>query len=58
LKNLLYPIAIAILTGCNGSNQQVYTNAPADSLAYYPPTPKELSKEEFRYYYNVAKNHF
>ena len=29
-----------------------------DSLAYYPPTPKLLPKEEFRYYYNIAKNHF
>ena len=59
MKNLLYPIAVAILFGCNPSGQQVdYKAAPADSSAYYPPTPKELSKEEFRYYYNVAKNHF
>ena len=59
MKKLLYPIALAILFGCsNESGKQVYNNAPADSLAYYPPTPKELSKEEFRYYYNVAKNHF
>ena len=29
-----------------------------DSLAYYPSTPKELSKQEFRYYYTVSKNHF
>jgi len=57
LKKFLYPIVIAILFGCNTSSQQTF-NAPADSLAYYPPTPKELSKEEFRYYYNVAKNHF
>ena len=27
-------------------------------MAYYPPTPKELSKAEFRRYYNIVKNHF
>jgi len=27
-------------------------------LAYYPATPKELPKQEFRYYYTIAKNHF
>ncbi len=58
MKKFLYPIVIAILFGCNTSSQQTFNAAPADSLAYYPPTPKELSKEEFRYYYNVAKNHF
>jgi CubicO group peptidase (beta-lactamase class C family) len=57
LKNLLYPLAIAILVGCNhsGHNEPVVRE---DSLAYYPPTPKLLPKEEFRYYYNIAKNHF
>jgi len=57
LKNLLYPLAIAILFGCKHSDR----NEPVvreDSLAYYPPTPKLLPKEEFRYYYNIAKNHF
>jgi len=57
LKNLLYPLAIAFLFGCNysGRNQVVHVD---DSSAYYPPTPKELPKQEFRYYYNIAKNHF
>ncbi|HEV8269721.1 MAG TPA: serine hydrolase domain-containing protein [Chitinophagaceae bacterium] len=57
MKNLLYPLAIAILVGCNhsGHNEPVVRE---DSLAYYPPTPKLLPKEEFRYYYNIAKNHF
>jgi CubicO group peptidase (beta-lactamase class C family) len=57
LKNLLYPLAIVILFGCKHSDR----NEPVvreDSLAYYPPTPKLLPKEEFRYYYNIAKNHF
>jgi CubicO group peptidase (beta-lactamase class C family) len=57
LKNLLCPIVIALLFGCHTSSQKAPA-PPSDSLAYYPPTPKELPKEVFRYYYNVAKNHF
>ena len=57
LKNLLCPIAILILFGCKHSSQKT-TPVVEDSLAYYPPTPKQLPKEEFRYYYNIAKNHF
>ena len=58
MKKFLYPIVITILFGCNTSSQQTFNAPAADYLAYYPPTPKELSKEEFRYYYTVAKNHF
>ena len=56
MKNLLYPIGIAILFGCNTSSQQAA--GPVGSLAHDTTTPKALSKEEFQYYSNVAKNHF
>jgi len=56
LKNLLYPLLIVVLLACNYSSKN--KTVQEDSLAYYPPTPKELPKQEFRYYYNVAKNHF
>jgi len=59
LKKLLYPTAIiALLLGCKNSSHAPVITQQEDSLEYYPPTPKELPKEEFRYYYNVAKNHF
>jgi CubicO group peptidase (beta-lactamase class C family) len=57
LKSLLYPIGIAIfLFGCNTSSQQAA--APAVASANDTTAPKELSKQEFQYYSNVAKNHF
>lgn len=49
---------MGLFIACNYSGRQEKIVAADDSLSYYPPTPKELPKEEFRYYYNVAKNHF
>ena len=56
MKKLLYPVVIAVLFGCNTSNQKSAT--PAKALAYTAPAPKQLSNDEFQYYYNVVKNHF
>jgi len=56
VKNLLYPLAIAILFGCNTSDRK--SAAPEKTLAYTAPAPKQLSNDEFQYYYNVVKNHF
>ena len=60
MKNLLYPLvyplAIAILFGCNTSSQQAA--GPVGSIAHVATTPKSLSDEEFQYYSNVVKNHF
>lgn len=56
MKNILYCFYVLLVLGCNlfGNN-----NAPKeDSLEYYPPTPKEIPKNEFRNYYNVLENHF
>ena len=56
MKNLLYPIVILVLLGCNDASPQ--QKPIEDSLAFYPPTPSALPKAEFRYYYNIFKNHF
>lgn len=59
MKNLLYPTAIiALLLGCKSESHAPILTQKEDSVEYYPPTPQALPKEEFRYYYNVAKNHF
>ena len=59
MKNLLYPIAIIVLLlSCKNSNHAPVLVQKEDSLQYYPPTPQALPREEFRYYYNIAKNHF
>lgn len=56
MKKLLYPVAIAVLFGCNTSSQQAA--GPAASPVYDTIAPKPLSNEEFQYYANVVKNHF
>jgi hypothetical protein len=55
LKNLLYPLAIAFLIGCNTSSQK---DAGPALLAHDTTSPKALSNEELQYYSNVVKNHF
>lgn len=57
MKTILYIISLlAISYSCNeaSSNSQV----KEDSLQYYPPTPKELDKQEFRYYHKVLSYFF
>ena len=56
MKNLIYLVAIAFLVGCKSSGKK--TSVPLASLANDTTAPKTLSKEEFQYYSNVAKNHF
>lgn len=59
MKNLLYPTAIIVLLlGCKYSSHAPALTQKEDSAAFYPPTPQALPRDEFRYYYNVAKNHF
>ena len=58
LKTVLYTIlVVCVLCAC-----QIKSEGPTvlqeDSLDYYPPTPPVLSKQEFRYYHNVAKKFF
>lgn len=52
MKNILYTIfLLTVVSGCNLGSPE--TKKPEDSLDYYPPTPAELSKEEFRYYQRI-----
>jgi CubicO group peptidase (beta-lactamase class C family) len=57
LKNIFYAIALlTIVWSCNqGTTQKEPTD---DSLRYYPPTPGQLSKDEFRHYYRVLSAYF
>ena len=57
MKTILYIIGLlAISYSCNeaSSNHQV----KEDSLQYYPATPKELDKQEFRYYHKALSYFF
>ena len=53
MKNqLLYCFAILTIVGCKQSSHQ---KSVEDSLDYYPPTPKNISKHEFRRLFNAAE---
>ena len=57
MKTILYIVALlAISYSCNeaSSNGQ----AKEDSLQYYPPTPAQLDKQEFRYYHTALSYFF
>ena len=57
MKTILYILGLlAISYSCNeaSSNGQV----KEDSLQYYPPTPKQLDKQEFRYYHKALSYFF
>jgi CubicO group peptidase (beta-lactamase class C family) len=58
LKNVLYTIALlTIVCGCNvGSTKSKPTED--DSLQYYPPTPVQLPREEFRHYLRALSSYF
>lgn len=57
LKNTLYFFLLfVIIAACNAASNK--ENSKDDSLQYYPPTPKEMSKDEFRSYYRVVSNFF
>lgn len=49
MKTILITIGlVAIVNSCNEAASHAETRE--DSLQYYPPTPKEMGKQEFRYY--------
>jgi CubicO group peptidase (beta-lactamase class C family) len=61
LKNFLYTIGLLLFVyGCTGvsSNKQVVVAEPEDSLQYYPPTPGQLNKQEFRKYVRELSSFF
>lgn len=56
MKTVLYTLALLLIPGCGAVDKNNPTDQ--DSLQYYPSTPVELDKKEFRYYYRLAKDHF
>jgi CubicO group peptidase (beta-lactamase class C family) len=58
LKNILYTIALlTIVWSCNPVSSKKETTTD-DSLQFYPPTPGQLSKTEFRHYYRALSAYF
>lgn len=56
MKNLLLLCFFALtIVGCKHNNQSKVTD---DSAGYYPPTPQNLSKQEFRRYYNAVMAYY
>lgn len=59
MKTIIYAISLlVIIYGCNEASSKVESILKDDSLQYYPPTPKQLDKQEFRYYHTVLSNFF
>jgi len=59
LKTTFYIIALlVIIYGCNEAASNGEVAQPEDSLQYYPPTPKQLDKHEFRQYHRVLTAYF
>jgi CubicO group peptidase (beta-lactamase class C family) len=59
LKTTIYLIALLVLIyGCNEAASNHEVTHREDSLQYYPPTPKELGKQEFRQYHRVLSSFF
>lgn len=57
-KTLLYfLLCVVAIMGCNHTSTTAKI-PPDDSLQYYPPTPTQLSKEEFRHYYRKLSDFF
>ena len=53
MKNrLIYCITILTIVGCNRNSSK---QTVEDSLNYYPPTPKNIPKAEFRRLYNAVE---
>jgi CubicO group peptidase (beta-lactamase class C family) len=52
VKQFLYILTLlTIVCACNLSSTK--EKVPEDSLNYYPPTPGQLDKEQFRHYYRI-----
>jgi CubicO group peptidase (beta-lactamase class C family) len=59
LKTIIYAVTLLVLIyGCNeaASNSKIVHHE--DSLQYYPPTPKQLDKQEFRQYHRILSSYF
>ena len=59
MKTTIYTIALLVLIyGCNEAASNSEITHREDSLQYYPPTPKQLDKQEFRQYRRVLTSFF
>lgn len=59
VKTIICTIALAIIIyGCNEAVSNGKTVHVEDSLLYYPPTPKQVDKQEFRRYHRVLSAYF
>jgi len=54
VKTTFYTIAfLALIYGCNEAASNGKTTHVEDSLQYYPPTPSQIDKQEFRQYHRL-----
>ena len=59
MKTIIYTISLlVIIYGCNEASSNGDIAVKDDSLQYYPPTPKQLDKQEFRYYHKALSYFF
>lgn len=59
MKNVLYTICLLALSySCNQASSEKKPEPVEDSLQYYPPTPGQLSKQEFRTYVRELSSFF
>ncbi|MBC7946710.1 MAG: beta-lactamase family protein [Chitinophagaceae bacterium] len=60
MKNAYWILILLIGWSCNSSsgNRTAPTVVKEDSLEYYPPTPAQLTKQEFRQYYRSVSGYF
>lgn len=59
MKTTIYSIILLVLIyGCNEAASNHEVTHREDSLQYYPPTPKQLDKQEFRQYRRILSSFF
>src|SRR6476646_1577338 len=59
VKTIFYAIVfVAVIYGCNDASSNGETVHTEDSLQYYPPTPQQIDKQEFRQYHRVLSAFF
>jgi len=59
LKTTIYIVALLVLIyGCNEAASTSVEIHQEDSLQYYPPTPKQIDKQQFRQYHRILSSFF
>ena len=58
MKTIFYTLALLlVIYGCNEASSTKEVKSE-DSLLYYPATPKQLDKQQFRHYYRAVSSYF